>query len=237
MRKRILWDFSIPFVVLLVATLFFRLTDADMEWAALFRSREHGWFLEHLWIVEFLHRYSSVPALLVSTAAACILGYSFVTERLVKYRKIALLCVLLLGIGSGLIVNLIFKDHWGRPRPNQVEALGGDRRFLPVWVKGDCKTCNSFPNGDASAGFFFLFPFFIFRRTAPRAATLLLLFGIGCGTLMGVARMARGAHFASDTIWSWGVMYITGLTLYYSLRMYKSIWWGEGKRSARKSLS
>lgn len=234
MRRRILGDFSIPFLVLLVATLFFRLTDADMEWTALFYSKDHGWFLENLWIVVFLHRYGTIPTLLVSFGAACILGYGFVSERFVKYRKISLLCVLLLSIGSGLIVNLILKDHWGRPRPNQLVAFGGERRFLPVWVKGDCETCHSFPNGDASAGFFFLFPFFIFRRTAPRLAASLLLLGIGYGTLMGVGRMVRGAHFASDVIWSWGIMYITGLTLYYSLRMHKNIWWGEGKRLAPK---
>jgi len=225
MNKSILRDFLFPLLILLFLTLFFRLTDADMALAGLFHHQNLGWFLEDTRLITFLHHYGTVPELALSFAALCILVYGFRSDKALKYRKMALFVFLVFFIGSVLVVNVVFKQHWGRPRPNQVVTFGGERRFLPVWVKGDCKTCNSFPSGDASAGFFLMVPFFILRRAAPRCASLFFVVGIGYGIVMGEARMARGAHFASDVLWAGGIMYLTGLMLYYVLGMHKSIWW------------
>lgn len=52
-----------------------------------------------------------------------------------------------------------------------------------------------------------------------------LITGIVYGTLMGMSRMARGAHFASDVIWAGGIIYYTGMALYFLLGMHVSIWW------------
>jgi hypothetical protein len=40
-------------------------------------------------------------------------------------RMYGLFILLSVILGPGLLVNLVFKDHWGRPRPRQVVALGG----------------------------------------------------------------------------------------------------------------
>jgi membrane-associated PAP2 superfamily phosphatase len=42
--------------------------------------------------------------------------------------------------------------------------------------------------------------------------------------------MVQGAHFASDVLWSGGFTYLTGLLLYYALRLDKTIWWESGGR-------
>src|SRR5271170_7939328 len=42
-----------------------------------------------------------------------------------------------LAVGPGLIVNVLFKDHWGRARPAQIEAFGGTGRFTPAFVPSD----------------------------------------------------------------------------------------------------
>lgn len=219
-KKKFTRELLIPCLTLVLLTLLFRLTDWDISLAGLFYSQSRGWFLEDVWIVEFLHRFGAVPALIVSFGALCVFVGGLKSKTLSRSRKTALYCVLVFAIGSGLVVNLLLKNQWGRPRPNQIEAFGGEKEYLPVWAKGDCQTCKSFPCGDASAGFFFLFLFFALRRTSRPAAAGFLILGIGYGGLLGLCRMARGAHFASDVIWSGGIMYMTCLAFYYSLQMH-----------------
>lgn len=220
MRRALLLEIALPMLILLAATVFFRVTDADLTIAALFYSTADGWFLEDVWLIEFLHRFGGAPALLVSTAAACYLLCGFFLKGPLKHWKAALYCVLVFGIGAGLVVNIVFKDNWGRPRPNQVERFGGPRPFLSVGEKQECRECKSFPCGDASHGFVFLFPFFLLRRSSPRWALVTVFLGLGYGTLLGLCRMARGAHFASDVLWSAGFMYLVSVTLFYTLRMH-----------------
>lgn len=46
------------------------------------------------------------------------------------------------------------------------------------------------------------------------------LVGGSCyGILMGIGRMAQGGHFASDTLWAFAIVYLTGLALSYALRI------------------
>jgi membrane-associated PAP2 superfamily phosphatase len=33
--------------------------------------------------------------------------------------------------------------------------------------------------------------------------------------MMGYARISQGAHFLSDVLWSLGIVYLTGLALFY----------------------
>ena len=40
-----------------------------------------------------------------------------------------------------------------------------------------------------------------------------LMLGLLSGGIIGLARMAAGSHFASDVIWSGGVVYFTALAL------------------------
>mgnify|MGYP001178195184 CR=1 FL=1 len=224
-KKGFTTDFLIPFLVLLLGTMLFRMTDLDMRLAGLFYSRTRGWFLEDAWIIEFLHRLGAAPALIACFLALCAITGGFRSQRLSGYRKSAFYCLLVFAIGSGLVVNLLLKQHWGRPRPNQIVAFGGDKSYLPVWVKGDCRTCRSFPCGDASAGFFFLFLFFALRRRSPRAAAWFLLMGIAYGSLLGLCRMARGAHFASDVIWAGGIMYMSSAVFYYAFGLHLERHW------------
>jgi membrane-associated PAP2 superfamily phosphatase len=39
--------------------------------------------------------------------------------------------------------------------------------------------------------------------------------------LIGLGRMAQGGHFATDVIWAGGIVYLSGITLYYLLGLYK----------------
>jgi membrane-associated PAP2 superfamily phosphatase len=67
-------------------------------------------------------------------------------------------------------------------------------------------------------GFYWLAPFFIFRRHDPAWARFFLAFGICFGLLMGLTRMVQGSHFPSDVLWSFGFVYLTGWVLERLLR-------------------
>ena len=46
-------------------------------------------------------------------------------SRLLAWRRPALFLVLVAALGPGLLINVVFKDHYGRPRPREVQELGG----------------------------------------------------------------------------------------------------------------
>jgi membrane-associated PAP2 superfamily phosphatase len=118
-------------------------------------------------------------------------------------------------LGPGLLVNVTFKDNWGRPRPTQVDCFGGKHAFRPVWEPGEHGHCRSFPCGHASMGFFLMGPAFLLYRRRPRLAGAFLLLGLSAGLLLGATRIVQGRHFASDVLWSAGFVYFTGLALGY----------------------
>jgi lipid A 4'-phosphatase len=132
-------------------------------------------------------------------------------KRLRLYGLFILLCVV---IGPGLLINAVFKDHWGRPRPRQIVEFGGKfdyvRPFVPARTSG-----KSFPCGDSSVGFLFSAGWWVWRRSHPRRAAASLATGLALGTTLGIGRMAAGAHFLSDVIWSGLIVYGTCHALYY----------------------
>jgi len=207
-----------PAVFLLSMTLLFRVTDLDMQLAALFYDPASGWPLggEFPWLQ--LYRYGYWPALVLACGSLLFLVFSLASGMRRTWRKPALFFVLLMLLGPGLVVNVVFKDNWDRPRPREIQAFGGEKPFLPVWQKGKGTSSHSFPSGHASMAFYLFSPFFILRRSRPKAARIVLILGLGYGMLMGVARMAQGGHFASDILWAAGFVYFCGLILEFLLR-------------------
>jgi membrane-associated PAP2 superfamily phosphatase len=121
-------------------------------------------------------------------------------------------------VGPGLIVNTTFKEHWGRPRPLDLPQFGGSYAFLPVWDKGDPDRGQSFPSGHASTGFYF-FALYFALRDRSRQARFWLIFALAYGSLMGLARMIQGKHFASDVLWSAGFVWLASVSLYYTIAL------------------
>lgn len=213
--KAFLRDFSLALGLLLGLTALCAAFGLDL---ALERSLFlPGWALgeQNPWHV--LYRFGVWPAYLLSSAGLALLVAGFFWAKAYPFRKSALFLVLLMALGPGLIVNAIFKDHWGRPRPRQVQLFGGDRQFHQPWERGTDGTGRSFPSGHASAAFYLMAPYFVLRARDRRRARLALAAGVGYGLLMGFARMAQGGHFPTDVIWAGGVVYLVGLALYYLL--------------------
>ena len=103
-----------------------------------------------------------------------------------------------MAIGPGLIVNLGFKDHWGRPRPYQTDNFNGPDEFKPWYdTHGACKRNCSFVSGEASTGFWMVAPASLvpppWRGPAIIAA---VVFGVAASVL----RLAFGGHYLSDVL-------------------------------------
>ncbi len=224
MKRKVAYDFLIPLFILWCLTMAFWFTDADIALQQSFYSADKGWYLGDSNPWKPLYDYGNIPGLLLGAASLILLVLGFANRKALRYRKIALFLVVLLALGPGLITYCIFKDHWGRPRPGQLEIFGGTENFLPLWVKGGPGAGKSFPSGHASIGFYLFAPFFFLRRHAKRWAVFFLALGIGYGLFMGIGRMLQGGHFASDVVWAGGITYLTGLLLFYIFRFDKGIW-------------
>ncbi len=218
MKRKVVIDFLVPLLVLLIATVLLAVTHADIRLESLFYQPGKGWVHtdDNPW--AFLYRYGALPGLIMGAVAAAVLLASFTSHRAYPYRKAALFFVLLLALGPGLLSS-VFKDYWGRPRPRQVEAFGGEQKFLQVWQTGPAGVGKSFPSGHATIAFYLFSPYFVLRRSSAKWAHSFLALGLVYGTLMGLARMIQGGHFPSDVLWSAGFVYLTGLMLYYAQRM------------------
>ena len=216
--NRKLLDFGLPLLVLLLGTMFVAATGADLALSTWFH-RPEGWPVGDQFPWHQFYRWGFYPADIIGLAALGLLLASLFKPALIPFRRRAAFLVLLLLLGPGLLVNVVFKDHWGRPRPREVVQLGGSMQFHQPWERGVAGKGKSFPSGHASSAFYLAMPFFVLRRRRPRIAMRVYVGGMLYGGLMGIARIAQGGHFASDVLWAWGMVHLTAVTLYYLLRL------------------
>ncbi|MHA1855099.1 MAG: phosphatase PAP2 family protein [Promethearchaeota archaeon] len=146
--------------------------------------------------------------------------------------------------GAGIVVNLIFKDLWGRPRPRQTnlwpnspnaENLKWYSLWDPVFIKDSSLVGvgKSFPSGHVALLAIYIVFFFIFMHPILWANLFkggnekkkIIIFSVFkwlgfamsiiVGILTGFARIIVGAHHASDVLWSFGMVYIVNAIFYY----------------------
>ena len=152
------------------------------------------------------------------TAALIVLGLAGMAASLSAARKhwraAAVLVLLSVAIGPGLIGNALLKDHWQHPRPRDVVEFGGPLRYVASPLMG-AQGGASFPCGHCTVGFLYGAGWWIWRRRRPRLAAASLALGLSLGLVLGVGRMAAGAHFLSDIIWSALLAFAVLHILYY----------------------
>ena len=126
-----------------------------------------------------------------------------------RRRRLALYLLLALALGPGLLVNTVFKDHWGRARPAQIVEFGGTQKFTPAFVPANqCVTNCSFPAGDPAVGFFLVSAALLVPGTGMRRWAI--TGAVAVGVALGLVRIAQGGHFLSDVVAS-GFL-VTGLS-------------------------
>jgi membrane-associated PAP2 superfamily phosphatase len=144
---------------------------------------------------------------------------SFAKSGYYRWRRSGAFLVLLLLLGPGLLVNSVFKEHWGRPRPREIIEFGGKKQFLHPWQKGEVGQGRSFPSGHSSAAFYMAAPYLIYRRTNRRRAYAWLAGGMLFGIIMSIARITQGAHFLSDNLWAFGMVALSALLLAHLMNL------------------
>lgn len=210
----------LPLVLLFGLSAVFHFSQIDLAMEHRFWSPEAGWRQANNPLIQFLYRYGTWPAMIVGSGSALLWLGSIVTGRWQQTRSLNLFLSLLLIIGPGLIINVVFKDHFGRPRPIQTTEFGGNRHYLALGELGPKNSGRSFPSGHASMGFYWLGLLVYFWDRQRAWAWGFGALGLVHGLLMGIGRMAQGGHWPSDILWSAGFVYLTawGLSCFLAPR-------------------
>ena len=156
-----------------------------------------------------------IGAVLVAPAVVALVIKLILPRRklLISGRAIVFL-IATLALAPGLLVNVLLKDHWARPRPIDVTQFGGDQHFVAWWdPRGDCPTNCAFVSGDVAGAFWTIAPAALappqWRAVAYGAALAL-------GTGMAAIRVMAGGHFPSDVIFA-GVFTFLVVWIMYAL--------------------
>ncbi len=219
-RRELLLELVLPLVALAAATAAFWLTPLDLAAADRFRVPCCAWPVAEQPVWRFLYLYGIFAGVALAAAAVVLLplGYWY-PRRLHRWRRPALFLILTALAGPGLLVNVVLKDHYGRPRPREVQPLGGAATFLPVLEPGPDREAKSVPCGHCAMGFYLATPYLLLRRRRRGLALGFAAAGIAWGGLLGVARMAAGGHFLSDVVWSAGAVWLVAVALHRLLRV------------------
>jgi membrane-associated PAP2 superfamily phosphatase len=103
-------------------------------------------------------------------------------------------------LAPGLLVNVLLKDHWGRPRPIDVTQFGGNDPFVAWWdPRGNCPSNCAFVSGDVSGAFWTIAPAAL---APPQWRALAYGAALALGAGMAAIRVMAGAHFPSDVIFA-----------------------------------
>lgn len=209
------WPIVWPLALIACLTIVCRWAELDLAISRWFydpATREWPWLFS-LPCTAF-YRLGIFPPLLLAIGGCLMLAGGGLLESTGTLRRAGLFLVLLLIIGPGLIVNVGFKEFWGRPRPNQIAEFGGKFHHAEVGSPGNLPHGNSsFPSGHASIAFYMMAPGFLAGKRRPQLAARLLIGGTCFGLCMAATRVVQGAHFASDVLWAGAIVYFTGVAL------------------------
>lgn len=121
-----------------------------------------------------------------------------------REAKKALFLISGLALASGLVVNGLFKASWGRARPIQIEAFGGEAEFTRAWLVTDqCAANCSFVSGEASSAAWIAAVAVVMTPQPWRAILIPAAFAYAAA--LSFNRLLFGGHFLSDIVLSWAI--------------------------------
>jgi membrane-associated PAP2 superfamily phosphatase len=206
---------------LLPIVLFGAFPALDLALSAPFYTAQQtpAWYLKDALPWAWLYTYGELPAFIMAAGAFLVLLGSLCHVAWRQYRRACLLLVLAVALGPGLLVNGLLQPLWGRPRPRHIEQFAGTQAYRPWWQPGGPGAGKSFPSGHAAMGYVLLAGAVLVSGGRRVWIGRLALGGaLAYGTLVGLARVAQGGHFASDVVWSGLLMYLTVLALQKGLK-------------------
>jgi len=153
------------------------------------------------------------PLVIIAAIAPAVIALVMKTfwplrQTLISTRA-ALFLIMSLALGPGLLVNVVLKEGWARPRPGMVTEFGGDYAFMPWWdPRGACDSNCSFVSGETSAAVWMTAP----AMLAPPPWRYVALGAAGVYSIAFASmRMLTGGHFLSDVIFA---AIFTGLVIW-----------------------
>lgn len=230
-KKREIW---IPISFGILYSVLNNYFNWDLNFQALFWNEgEQLWEGKRNNLSLLIYEFSILPAILIAITALFIWIFSYSVQRLIFLRKIGIYLFLVLAIGNGLIVNGLFKEFWGRPRPAQIENFSGTQVYEPsLWIDTSSYG-KSFPCGHATMGFYFYALALLAGMPAQR---FLILFATIFGLLIGIGRSSMGGHFLSDTLWAGILLWLTSKALYDAFNLKKQPFHSEKAPTTREEI-
>lgn len=200
-----------PVTVALAATVmlslyFVALPGVDLAISGLFHSPA-GFALSQDPLLRALRKSSSwvMGLMLVGLVVALVAAVIRNPRKLSVGGRRALVLIAGLALGSGLVVNGVLKSLWGRARPIQIEAFGGDADFTRAWqVSDQCLSNCSFVSGEGSSAAWMVAVVAV--MTPPGLRSLILPLVGAYAMALSINRIAFGGHFLSDILLSWALM-------------------------------
>lgn len=206
------YAFSLILLILLTTAFFFFVPSIDIKISHYFF--QHGKFplATQYWANISRH---ILYILIYALAAFALLQIAF---NLLSKNRLQLLsnkaclyvltCIL---VGPVLLTNVLLKNHWGRPRPRQIQVFNGNKTYEPVFViSNQCTTNCSFVCGDTAGAICLLALAFVLRQKRKLLITAILLYS----ALIGFIRIAQGGHFLSDVLLSYELNLLCLAALY-----------------------
>ncbi len=196
-------------VAVIVGGIFALHPQFDIDIAALFYepATRSFWAWKWGWTEYVRDAATSLITLLVAPAFLAIAGKLVMPRRrMLIGGRAAILLIVTLALGPGVLANGILKEHWARMRPEDITQLGGKEIFTPWWdPRGPCSDNCSFIAGEPSGAFWTLAPAAL---APPQWRPLVYAGALLFGAAMGVLRMAGGAHFFTDVVFAGVFMFL-----------------------------
>lgn len=204
--------------------LFASVPSIDLWVSSLFWTPEHGFYLATLDRLKQLRAigYHSYTAM----AVLALIGAFAALKQLKLFTVPGSVWVFIVGVyvfGPGLLVHSILKAYWGRARPDQTVAFGGDLLFSPPFeIAAQCAANCSFVSGEAAGATAFAISTYVLTRFVRSPILRHTVFGLALGFAVSGAflRVVFGRHFLSDVIFSalFVSLIAVGLSFFWSNR-------------------
>jgi len=209
----------------------------DLLVSARYYSAEHGFFHRDAPLVRALYDWtpligrSLVAALALFALAAPLLARWFAHRGQFdkaarcrgSWRHLAAVSVCCALLGPGLLIEGVFKNLMGRPRPVQVIEFGGTDTYRAPFVRGiDPPHHRSFVSSHAAAGFSLIS---LGLTCGPVWRRRWLLMGLIAGSVVGAGRIMQGGHFLSDIIFAFYSVWLSC----------ELVAWADRRRMARQA--
>ncbi len=209
------WVAAIAGAAAIGALAFFGFPWLDLTLSGWFYDPARGFWLGETWPAQLI--YHGVRYALWGFSLVLIGGlmWAHASEKQAAQQPLWFLLIVLV-LGPWLITHHVFKDHWGRPRPEAIAEFGGSAHYVrPGIISDQCDTNCSFTSGHAAAAFYLI----AFAWVFPKQRRRWMLAGIVAGGITGLARIVQGGHFFSDIFFSFWVVWLTATTVAWLLKL------------------